>query len=251
MIKVGCVSYLNTLPLFYSWDTSKVKLVEGHPAQLVDMLRKNQIQAGIVSSVEYLLNPEQYRIVQGISISSREKACSVLLFSRSPIERIKSIYLTPASLTSRLLALYILKTYGSEPEVIADKNDAEALLLIGDEALREKRSVRWEYVYDLGEEWFRLYRLPFVFALFLVRKDAPPWLDVFIQEQCSISKEEFYKRLSGGCFSVDGYTLTELREYFTACLDYGLDERSWKSLELFKEILMKEGIIYRDKIMTF
>lgn len=244
MIKVGRVSYLNTLPLFYSWNASEVELVEGHPSQLVDMLRKNLIQAGIVSSAEYLLNPDYYRVVQGISISSREKACSVLLFSKKPIERIQSVYLTPASLTSKLLALYLLRVYESKPRIVTDPSGAEALLLIGDEALAEKKSGRWQYIYDLGEEWFRLYRLPFVFALFLVRRDAPLWLDRLIEEQCGRSKEEFYERLSRGDLSVKGYTLAELTEYFTLCLDYGLTEKSWKSLEIFNRILRKEGIVY-------
>ena len=59
MIKVGKVSYLNTMPLFYKCDGSETVLVEGHPSELVDRLRKGEIKAGIVSSVEYLPHEER------------------------------------------------------------------------------------------------------------------------------------------------------------------------------------------------
>lgn len=244
MLRIGKVSYLNTLPLFYHWDTSRVSLLEGHPSDLVRRLRENKIQAGIVSSVEFILHPEEYRVVPGISISSRERACSVLIFSREPIELVKSLYLTPASMTSRVLALYLVrKVYKNEPELVEERHRAEALMLIGDEAIREKLSGKWHYIYDLGEEWFQLHGLPFVFALFLVRKDAPPWLDSFIEEQCRRSREEFYHDLERDGVEVKGYSYEELKNYFTLCLDYDLDKKGWQSLSIFKEILMEESIL--------
>lgn len=243
MIKVGKVSYLNTLPLFYSWDTQEVSLIEGHPSELVKKLRAGQIQAGIVSSVEFLLHPEDYRVVPGISISSRERACSVLIFSKRPLEFIRSIHLTPASMTSKMLAMYVLKrVYGNSPEVV-ERSQAEALLLIGDEAFSEKDSGRWDYIYDLGEEWFRLHGLPFVFALFLVRRDAPEWLDQLILEQCRKSREEFYHDLEEGKLRLQ----KPLKDYFNLCLDYTLDEEGWRSLSLFKEILMEDAILCKNK----
>ncbi|MFN3946912.1 MAG: menaquinone biosynthesis protein, partial [Aquificaceae bacterium] len=164
MIKVGRVNYLNTLPLFYRWD-QKVLLVDGHPSQLVQLLRKGEIQAGIVSSVEYLINREDYILVPDVSISSKERACSVLIFSKRPFEDVESLYLTPASLTSKWLALYILeRAYKRKPKVVEDKDKAQAILLIGDEAIKEKLSNKWPYIYDLGEEWYKLHQLPFVFA---------------------------------------------------------------------------------------
>ncbi len=240
MLKVGKVSYLNTLPLFYRWDTSKVSLVEGHPSELVKKLREGQIQAGIVSSVEFLFHPENYRVVPGVSISSKERACSVLIFSRKPLELVQSLYLTPSSMTSKLLALYVVREiYKNVPNTVQKRDEADAILLIGDEAMREKSSNRWEYVYDLGEEWFRLYKLPFVFALFLVRRDAPQWLDHFIAEQCKRSREEFYKDLEEGGLKVQGYDYGYVKDYFKLCLGYELGQREEKSLEIFNQILTK------------
>ncbi len=242
MIKIGKVNYLNTLPLFYRWDPT-VCFVEGHPSELVQLLRKGKIQAGIVSSVEYLVNREEYIFVPNVSISSKERACSVLIFSEKPLEDVESLYSTPASLTSKLLALYILeKTYKRKPKVVEDKDKAQAILLIGDEAIREKLSNRWRYVYDLGEEWFKLHQLPFVFALFLVRRDAGPWLAEYIGKQCNNSKVEFYKDLYEGKINVEGLSRSFLLDYFNSCLFYELSEEEWRSLEIFNKFLMKKGI---------
>jgi chorismate dehydratase len=243
MLRIGKVSYLNTLPLFFCWERDEVEFVEDVPSKLVELLRAGKIQAGIVSSVEYLKHPENYRVVPGLSISSSKRACSVVLFSRKPIQHIRNIYLTEASITSRILALHILRDlYGTSPSSSKSSEGADAILLIGDEAIEEKRRGRWEHVYDLGEEWYRAYKMPFVFALFLVRRDAPPWLDELIARECGKSMELFYKTLRGGSLEVEGYDRAFLEEYFTQCLQYNLGEREWRSLNFFNEILIKEEL---------
>ena len=47
-----------------------------------------------------------------------------------------------------------------------------ALLLIGDTALRERMNSQGLFVYDLGELWRELTGLPFVFALWIVTRQA-------------------------------------------------------------------------------
>ncbi|MDW8096445.1 MAG: menaquinone biosynthesis protein [Aquificaceae bacterium] len=241
MIKVGKVNYLNTLPLFYRWESHNIALVEGHPSQLVEKLRSGEIHAGIVSSVEYIFHRESYRLVPSICIASKKKACSVLLFSNLSIDKVSRVYLTPASLTSKVLARYIMKAvYHNEPEEVETKEDAQALLLIGDQALEEKLTGRWKFVYDLGEEWYSLHKLPFVFALFLVRKDAPQGLELLIEKQCKTSKVEFFKDLSESRLKAQGYPQSFLREYFSSCLWYDLGEEEELSLKVFEEVVKEE-----------
>ncbi|MFN7064739.1 MAG: menaquinone biosynthesis protein [Aquificaceae bacterium] len=240
MVKIGRVSYLNTLPLFYSWN-SDVFFVDGHPSELAELLRKGDLQAGIVSSVEYLMHEEDYLLVPGVCISSKEKACSVLIFSERPLEELKSIYLTPTSLTSKFLALYVLKkVYKREPSLVEEREKAQALLLIGDEAIKEKLSKRWIYTYDLGEEWYKIHKLPFVFALFLVRKDAPSWLCEYIKEQCERSKLEFYRDLTAGKIEIKEFDKGFILGYFSSCLSYELDHEALRSLYIFNGFLMEK-----------
>lgn len=240
MIRIGKVNYLNTLPLFYDWDLSNVELIEGHPSELVIKLKEGEIDGGIVSSVEYLLNKENYVIVPNVCIASKERACSVYIFSKKPLEEINNIYLTPASMTARKLALYIVKeVYKNDPEILENRNEAQAIMLIGDEAIRERNSQRWAHSYDLGEEWFKIYKLPFVFALFLIRKGRPLDYSEYIARQCQRSKEKFFKDLEAGNVVVEGFDADFISEYFNSCLQYDLDDKALKSLEIFNEILME------------
>ncbi|NAZ07073.1 MAG: hypothetical protein GU344_03840 [Thermocrinis sp.] len=234
MFKVGKVSYLNTVPLFYRFEDPKIELVEGEPSYLVSLLKDGKIHAGIVSSVEYLFNRSQYRVVPRLCIASKQRVCSVLLFSKRPVLEIKSVYLTPASLTSKILCKHLLEdVYKLKPEYVESRESADALLLIGDDALYEKRLGKFEYVYDLAEEWHKVYSLPFVFALFLVRKDADPSLDRLIEELALRSIKAFYEDFAQGRVEVEDFSRDELKDYFYHCIDYFLDEEKERSLEIF------------------
>ncbi len=234
MLKVGKVSYLNTLPLFYSLEGFEI--IEGHPSELVKALRKGIIDAGIVSSAEYFFNPESYFILPDISISSKGKVCSVLLLSKKPMQKVQRIKITPSSLTSRYLLFYLLKeVYDHEVEEVVEGEDA--FLAIGDEALQLREN--FPFIYDLGEEWFRTQRLPFVFALFLVRKDAPKERVYKLYEGIKSSLMKFFKDFKTGKVNLPA-NRGFLKEYFSKCIDYGLGEEHLESLKKFFSFMEKE-----------
>ena len=231
MLRIGRVNYLNTEPLFYR--LSGFEIVEGSPAELVKELREGRIDGGIVSSAELFLNPELYRALPGVSISSREKVCSVLLLSKRPVEEVRKIRITPSSLTSRYLLFYLLKeVYSLEVEEVVEGEDA--FLSIGDEALRERD--KFPYSYDLGEMWYREKGLPFVFALFLLRKDVDLDRARDLLEGLKGSLRAFFDDLEKGlCVSSDFE-----REYFLECIDYGLGTDHLRSLSIFFSFLERE-----------
>lgn len=222
MLRVGRVSYRNTIPLFYKF--SGFEVIDGVPSYLVKLLREGRIDAGIVSSVEYFFNPDKYLILPDVSISSKARVCSVKLFSQVPFEEVRRVKLSEASLTSKYLLFYLFeKRLGFLPE---ESEDAEAIMLIGDEALEVKG---FPYTYDLAEEWFKMHKLPFVFALFLVRKEADPKEIKKLYESVKKSLEVFYKDLKRSRLSEDSY--------FTECIDYSLGKEHLKSLSLFFDYL--------------
>ncbi len=228
MLRVGKVKYLNTLPLFYRLEGFEI--VEGHPSELVEKLRAGEIDAGIVSSVEYLLGKDRYLPLPDVSITSRGRVCSVLLLSNKRLEDIKKVKLTPSSLTSRLLLRFVLKEgYGREFEEVEGGEDA--LLSIGDEAL-ELRD-RYRFYWDLGEEWFKLTNLPFVFALFLVRKEVPKFWVNLLRSEIWRSRTEFYRDLRAGRVSVEGFSEDFIKTYFSSCISYSLRAEEVEGLRLF------------------
>jgi chorismate dehydratase len=104
----------------------------------------------------------------------------VLLFSPVPLEELdkRTILLSSESATSvNLLKIILEKRFGCSCDYTvtsATFDDAlrtsSALLLIGDAALRASLVQHGLYVYDLGSLWYDWTGLPFVFALWLCRR---------------------------------------------------------------------------------
>ncbi len=240
MLKIGRVDYLNTLPLFFDISYESISEVKGSPAVLAEKLRKGEIDGGIISSIEYIINPDLYCVLPDISISSRGKICSVAIFSKKPLYTINSIYITPESLTSRLFTLYLLEyIYGVPINETDDPELADAVMLIGDKALKEFYYGNWEFVYDIAEEWSKLFELPFIFALFVFRKEV---LSEKYAEIHAFSKEInksltcFKKYIKNGSVSFNNLPPDFIKEYLTNCIDYSLEREHLIALNRLREI---------------
>lgn len=185
-LRIGQIEYANCTPLFTSlknnFDCSGYRFVSGVPARLNAMLARGEIDLSPSSSFIYGVSPERYYLLPGLSISSIGAVKSVLLFSRCPIEELdrQVIGLTTESDTSvNLLKIILKKGYGfanefqrSASSLDVALNTYSALLLIGDCALKEGMNTHGLHVYDLGELWYELTGLPFVFALWIVTREA-------------------------------------------------------------------------------
>jgi len=183
-LRLGKFPFLNCVPIYYALETGKVKcetrfkIVSGTPAETNTLLNKGEIELGIISSVVYVDMVEKCLILPQLSISSYGKVKSVILFSRIPITALdgQRVMLTPHSATSiSLLKLIFSKYFGIQPKYLVGEmwqpnGDVMASLVIGDRALRLQAEKIYPYQLDLGEVWYNLTRLPFVFGLFAVRK---------------------------------------------------------------------------------
>ena len=188
-------------------DSSNYKFIKGVPSTLNKMLRKGKIDVSPSSSIEYLKHKDKYSIIPWLSISSSGPVGSIFLFSNLPLEALdkKTIRVSSHSDTSVVLLKVILKDFlslncrfskvnsGSLKKILSS---FPACLFIGDQAMREakKAVASYElrvkskspnsklnasrithnalqpYTYDLGELWFKYTGLPFVFALWIIRK---------------------------------------------------------------------------------
>lgn len=187
MLRVGKIEYLNTVPVYYGFLTGKVdssglEFVEDVPTELNRMLRERLLDISVISSYEYLTNSQNYLLLPNFSISAKKRVISVLFLSTVPIHQLhrKDVWLTKSSMTSRELLKYLLKdVYGVEPNYhyysIKNGNlskNPTALLTIGDDALKTLGTEKFPFRYDLAEEWYNLFNLPFVFALWAVRRKS-------------------------------------------------------------------------------
>ncbi len=180
--KVGIVSYLNARPLVYPFITGEVSSQEMEfifdtPANLAAQLRKGEIDIGLIPSIEYAYL-QDCLVVPGIAIACHGPVKSILLYTKGGSDKMRVVALDETSKTSAALVRILLAArYGLQPEYLryspqleAMLDEADAALLIGDQALTT--SANGHAVLDLGEEWLRWTGLDFVFAFFVVRKEA-------------------------------------------------------------------------------
>ncbi len=185
-LTVGHITYANCTPFFHYLAAAGFsgRIVPGVPAQLNRQLAAGEIDVSPSSSFEYARNWRNYLLLPGQSISACGPVLSVLLFSpREPGELAgEEIALTGESATSvNLLHVLLREFYGFETfEATVPDGPVEELLaagrpalLIGDRALRAALAPpAGMRVYDLGALWRQHTGLPFVFALWILRRSA-------------------------------------------------------------------------------
>ncbi len=203
MLNLGHIIYSNCFPPHSGIVTGKTpfpfKLTEGIPTALNRLLREGTIDVSPSSSIEYAMNPGRYILLPGLSITSKKEVKSIILQSSLPIAELnqKRVSLTTASATSVVLLRILLELlYKINPNYSSfeqGKDDpfgsADAMLFIGDLALKTRPTPEYPYLFDLGAEWFRFTGLPFVFALWQVNykknidKDLAVLYDVLMQSK--------------------------------------------------------------------
>jgi chorismate dehydratase len=137
-------------------------------------------------SITEALFSDRYDVLDGIAIASLGEVKSVLLAHRQPLSEIKTIHCDTASLTSVNLLKVLLAERGLKPEFVPlpsydSAAEFDNVLLIGDAAID---FVRREFVpsrdcedgspsheiFDLGAAWFEMTKLPFVYAVWVLRR---------------------------------------------------------------------------------
>ena len=159
MIKLGRISYVNMAPVFYRVDAD-VEEVQGVPTELNRWLIARELDTAPISSIEYARNAEKLRLLPRLCVSSEGAVESIQLISKTPLDRIRSIAVTPESATSVVLTKVLLP----EAEQVPLGEDADAKLLIGDAALRSAFEDPTPH-HDLGRLWLERTGLPMVFAV--------------------------------------------------------------------------------------
>src|SRR5436190_6645628 len=160
-IRIGAVNYLNTKPLIYDLETlaPEAELVLDYPSRLADQLGRGDLDVALIPVIEYFRGGT-YQLVPNIAIASHGPVLSVTLFSRKPWREIRRVALDEGSRTSAALTQIVLRNrYGAKPEICplpldrpAEEADADAVLLIGDRAMRACLP-GFSHAFDLGQEW--------------------------------------------------------------------------------------------------
>ncbi len=244
-LRIGCVKYLNARPLIHGWD-GEVAL--DHPSVLCAQLARGELDVALVSSFEFLRNPI-YKIVDGISIASDGPVYSVVVAHRGEISDVKEIALDPAAETSGNLLRCLLRELGLDPQWVARSTPSKesARLLIGDQAIRFRQKYGDEFQYfDLGENWKKIVRLPFVYALWLVRPeviDPKP-----IADALRASRNENLAKIDQLIANEKEFDRAFCERYYRENLRFSFGQRDQQGLRAFAELCQKHELLPKREI---
>jgi chorismate dehydratase len=246
MIKVSCVSYLNSKPFIYGLQNeivaSEIELSLDIPSVCADKLKSGEVDIGLVPVI---LIPElkEPHIISDFCIGAYGKVETVVLFSNVPLDKIETIVLDSQSRTSVILARILAAKFwkihpewleaAGEPRPVA--SDPTAYVLIGDKTFDLKDKFRFEF--DLAEEWKKFTTgtthpggLPFVFACWVANRPLP---DAFLQDfnaalQYGLDhRDDLLPEFTGAFPGVD------VHDYLFNKISYFLDAEKLKGMNLF------------------
>jgi chorismate dehydratase len=247
-LRISAISYLNTAPLMWDFEHgdagSHFEISYTIPSACARALADGSADIGIIPAAAYTQIPG-LQILPDVAIASRQAVRSILLVSKVPVEKIRSVALDESSMTSVALAKLLLQWLGLNPQYDSMQPDIEKMLaahdaglLIGDPALQVDRT---RYcTLDLAEEWIRVTGKPFVFAFWAVRGEALKQSDPVIDlpaifrnsrdhglEPANLGKivDEWSARLN--------LSAEEVRSYLTQNIHYRLDPACVAGLQLF------------------
>jgi chorismate dehydratase len=248
--RIGSVQYLNAVPLTRGIEN---EVTFATPAKLAEMLRRDELDAALVSITEILLN-DRYDILDGISIASLGEVYSVFLAHRKPLAEATEIFCDPASLTSVNLLKVLLAERNLFPQFVPLENYEAAsqkdfVLLIGDRAIDFQRTPHTHEIFDLGSAWFELTNLPFVYAAWALRRGIE---NIELRRELRDAKRFGMETLDGIIETREEYDEDFRRDYLGWHIHYHLAEDEKNGLTKFCELLRKHnlGPVFEPKFVS-
>jgi predicted solute-binding protein len=248
---VGKIPYLNSVPFYENIERRQFKILPVTPRRMGVLSLKGQLDAGLFSLIDFLQQQDRLEPLD-FCIATRDQVKSVLLFSNHGWQDLsgKTIGIIDDTATSvKLLQVLLEKRYGIKAifhrmnSGVNDYMKYDAVLLIGDEALRSRKYglAGFEIVYDLATEWYEWKKLPFVFAIWAVQKtltqDKKDELKGIIQQSLTRAEGDF---ASVGQLPAKRINLTSEESVdYLAGFNFRMGVRERAAIEEFQELLLE------------
>ncbi len=246
---IGKIPYLNSVPFYHHFPRKPFPLLPIAPRHLGNLLREGQIAGGLFSLLDYLDREESLTLLD-YCIASPKEVGSVLLFSQYTWANLdgKRIGITDDTATSVALLQVLLNNRHQIKAELERMNPREkhcnrfqAVLLIGDEALKRKKTgfPGFPLVCDLAVQWHDWQGLPFVFAVWAIRKDVPPETRELLRraiEESLCQAEGELGELAAIYGPRLGLSPSEAAAYLDA-FQYRLGDREKKAIGVFRGLL--------------
>src|SRR5271157_5214 len=258
-LRISAISYLNTAPLMWDFEHGETgrqfDVSYTLPSACAHALADGTADIGIIPAAAYAQIPGLQVLPEG-AIASRRAVRSILLVSRVPVEKIRTVALDTSSMTSvALIKILFEKWLGGgrtffpmAPNVEKMLAAHEAALVIGDPALKVDRS---RYLtLDLAEQWIRRTGKPFVFAFWAIRgvalREADPALDlaaIFRDSRDHGLQPSNLNQIAREWAPRLGLSEADIRAYLTENIHYQLDAGCLAGLQLFYRYAAEIGVL--------
>ena len=194
-LKVGYVPYLAAEPFYFDMERRGLELVELLPNTLAAAAENGDIDAAPFPLVDSWRLQDRFEPVSGFGLASVQRAGSVLLYAREPIETLQGarIGVMDGAATSLWLlkALLQLKYEAPPAAYVGIREEHDAFLVAGNRGLRQRRGARgFPHRYDLGEVWYEWTSLPFVFSRWCVRQDVDARDKALLEDTLYVALED-------------------------------------------------------------
>src|SRR6267378_6273823 len=235
-LRLGRIGYVNMAPVFFRVE-AEYEEVTGVPTELNRLLLAGELDTAPISSIEYARNADTLRLLPRLCVSSDGAVESIQLISKTPLERVRSVAVTPESATSVVLTRVLFP----DAEQVPLGEDAEAKLLIGDAALKSAFEDPTPH-HDLGRLWQERTGLPMVFAVWAAPEPTHP--DLPELEEALVASVRLARpepeRLAHEAAERYGYPAGFLARYFEK-LRYRFGPRERAGLYTFLELARDVG----------
>jgi len=243
------VPHLNAIPLTRGLED---QIFFAPPSELAKKLRDDELEAALLSVTEVLFN-DRYDILDGIAVASLGEVKSAFLAHRQPLEEVREIYCDPASLASFTLLKVLLAERNLKPTFkpltnYADAPQCENVFLFGDNAIEFLLANHPHELWDLGTAWFELTALPFVFAVWALRRIPNEQLRRQLREAKTFGMDTLDYIIA----SRSEFTLDFRKDYLGWHIHYHLGSDEKRGMAKFVELLRKHGFgpVYEPRFVA-
>jgi chorismate dehydratase len=269
-VRMGKISYINAFPVYYGLDHGMLppwlKMVADVPSALNRQIMTGEIVLSPISAAFYAQNYADLLLLPDLSISCHGRVLSVILASQCPMDELDGKTVTfsreSASAASFLRMIFNKKKINPLYDIGPVDNcrqlskTSAAVLVIGDNALSGNWGKWFEYTFDLGRLWYEMTQLPFVFAVWAVRRSFAqknPDIVNDIHQLLLASKAEGYRNIDQ--VIAKGQKMTDLdhslvKEYFDL-LYCDLDEKKIIAMQLFFDSLYEQDALKQKPVLEF
>jgi len=237
---------LNSKPFIFGLNHSKlineIDLQLDIPSVCAKKLIEGKVDIGLIPVAVLPQLKEKY-IITDYCIGAEGKVASVMLYSKVPLQEIKTVLLDYQSNTSVMLVKILASHFWKiSPQWVPANADFEnnivgstAAVIIGDRTFGLEN--KYPFSYDLAEDWQKFTHLPFVFACWVSNKKLP---DDFIEEFNLALKSGIDNRSSliAELIQQKAYP-TDIEFYLNHNIKYQYDSTKKQALSLFLDYISK------------